>query len=159
MTQRDPAGTARRRRWLLLLAVVIIGAVIATIWTLRSTHHASPQNDCAAVEPLGPQWTAMQQSIAKLGNGPGDTPDLLKIAEQESAMSDRIRAAASSVSAPDLKDQLTKWADGAALSAKAQRDAATAATPAGGDADTMRAAQLTFDATAALRKTCPNLHL
>ncbi|ORB50530.1 hypothetical protein BST42_20250 [Mycolicibacterium rhodesiae] len=140
-----------------MLAVVIIGAVIATFWTLRSTHHT--QNDCAAIEPLGPQWSAMQQSIAKLGSGPGDTSDLLKIAEQESAMSDKIRAAASSVTAPDLEDQLSKWADGAALSAKAQRDAATAPAPAGGDADTMRAAQLTFDATAALGKSCPNLHL
>lgn len=153
--ERDSASTARRR-WVWSLAVVIAAVAFVAI---RSTHHAVPPDDCSVVEPLGPQWNAMQQSIAKLGNGPADTPDLVKIAEQESAMSDKIRAAASSVTAPDLREQLSKWADGTASSAKAQRDAVAAPATAGGDADTVRAAQLTYDATTVLRRACPDLHL
>ena len=103
----------------------------------------------------------MQRSVTQLGNGAGDTHDLLQIADQEAVMSDRIRAAAASVSAPALKEQLTTWADGTALSAKTQLNAVTGpATDTGagaGAADMVRAAQLTYNATSALAKSCPAL--
>lgn len=137
--------------------------VIAAVWILRSTHRNAPPNDCALVKQLGPQWTSMQHSVAQLGNGAGETQDLLKIADQESAMSDKIRATATSVSAAELKQQLTKWADGTALSASAQRDAARppaeSSSATNTDAAAIRSAQLTYDATAALRKACPALHI
>lgn len=105
----------------------------------------------------------MQRSVAELDNGAGETKDLIAIADKESAMSDKIRAAESSVLAQNLKDQLDKWAQGTALTAKGQRDAANQAAPQAptdsGDPESVQAAQLTFDATAALRKACPNLQL
>jgi hypothetical protein len=105
----------------------------------------------------------MQRSVAELEEriGRDERPD--RIADKESAMSDKIRAAESSVLAQNLRDQLDKWAQGTALTAKGQRGAANQAAPQGpsdiDDAESVQAAQLTFDATAALRNACPNLQL
>ena len=105
----------------------------------------------------------MQQSVVQLGKSANDKHDLIAIADVESAMGDKIRAAQSSVSAQNLKDQLGKWADGTALSAKAQRTEASpspAPAPADpADADTVRAPRLISDATTALRQACPQLKL
>jgi hypothetical protein len=156
--RQTSTGPRSHRLWA-LIAVVIIAAA-ATVWILRTSRHAAPKNDCSTIEDMGPQWNSMQQAVAQIQNGPGETKDLIAAADRESAMSDTLRAAASTVSAQDLKDQLAKWAQGTALAAAAQRDAANPSpAPDSGDADTVRAAQLTYDATAALRKSCPNLHL
>ncbi|BBY60687.1 hypothetical protein [Mycolicibacterium sarraceniae] len=78
-------------------------------------------------------------------------------------MGDKIRSAQSSVAAQDLEIQLGKWAEGAALSAKAQRaEANPAEIPAPANAaesDTVRAVRLITDATAALRQACSQLKL
>ncbi|MBB3751057.1 hypothetical protein FHT44_003552 [Mycolicibacterium sp. BK634] len=58
---------------------------------------------------------------------------------------------------------MDKWAQGTALTAEGQRDGAKQAAPQvptdSGNAESVKAAQLTFDATAALRDACPNLQL
>jgi hypothetical protein len=139
----------------LLTAVVAVIGICAVLWHRHSTQQSAPHNDCSVVESLRTQWSSMQRSVTQLGNGEGETRDLLHIADQEAAMSDRIKTAAASVSVPAIKEQLTKWADGAALSAKAQHGASTLSASDTGDADMMRAARLTYDATAALAKVCP----
>ena len=148
-------------------AVLVVGALATTACEATSNHtDASPsaaKSDCSLVEPLGPEWTAMQRSVVALGKSAVEKKDLIAIADLESAMGDKIRAAQSTAAAQDLKVQLGKWADGAALSAKAQRaEAKPAEAPAPADAadsDTVRAAQLISDATAALRQACPQLKL
>jgi hypothetical protein len=106
----------------------------------------------------------MVGSVTAQQNGPGERKDLIAIADSESAMGDKIRAAAVSVSNPALKEQLDIWAQGAALSAKSQRDAANQADqpwepnpPRGADADTYRGGMMIYAATGALRKMCPSM--
>lgn len=157
----------RRHRWLWVLVgvLVIIVGTTATIWAFHA-RTTDAHSDCAMVEQLGPEWTAMQNSVAALQNGSGETKDLIAIADQESAMSDKIGAVGSSVSAQALKDQLSRWAEGTALTAEDQRDAASQQSDQSSqspetdaDADTVRAATMTYNATAALRTACPNLKL
>jgi hypothetical protein len=144
------------------VVVIALGAG-GVVWATHSDRGNAPQNDCAAIEQLGHEWAAMQKSVTALENGPGETKDLIAIANQESAMSDTIRAAQTSVTAQELKNQLGQWADGTALGAKGQRDAATdtsqpGTVPAiGADADSMRAGTMIYNATTALRRACPNM--
>jgi cell division protein FtsL len=153
----------RGKRWLWALIgvlVIICGAI--TIWAVRHrTRTTTAQNDCTVVEQLGHEWITMTRSVVALENGPGEHADLIAIADNESAMSDKIRAAASSVSVPALKDQLNKWARGTALSAKTQRDSANrppqSNPPSDPDADAYRAAIITYEATNALLQACPNM--
>ncbi|WIM86659.1 hypothetical protein PT015_17420 [Candidatus Mycobacterium wuenschmannii] len=157
----DASSSTSRRRVTLLIGIVVLAAagIAATVWFNQGRHHsAGPQDDCGIVEQLGPKWTKMQESITTLQNGPGETKDLLAIADAESTMADDIRAAQGSVTGADLKTQLGGWADGTALTAKGQRAAANG-VPTGADNDSMRAATLTFNATSALKKACPNLQL
>jgi hypothetical protein len=150
--------------WVGIVALVIAAAA-ATVWTTRANQRAAPHDDCGVVEQLGPKWNKMEQSVAALESGAGETSDLLAVADAESAMANDIRAAQASVSAADIKTQLGSWAEGTALTAKVQRDAATppadAGPPAGpgADNDSMRATTLTYNATAALKKACPQLQL
>jgi hypothetical protein len=155
---------SRRKRllWSLTGVLIIVCGATATIWmggtTIRTT---SSRNDCTVVEQVGRQWIAMARSVTALENGPGEREDLIAIADSESAMSDKISAAAGSVSAPALKDQLNKWAQGAVLSARTQRDSANrppqSKPPPGADADFYHAAVMTHEATAALLQACPNI--
>lgn len=157
----------RRRRtlWVGLAAIVVAAAVVATVWMIQGNHSSAPQSDCGVVEHLGSQWNKMQQSVAALESGPGETNDLLKVATAESAMAEDIRSAQASVSAPDMKAQLGDWAQGMELTAKGQRDAASppqtsgSQSPDGVDNDSMRASTLTYTATTALKRACPNLQL
>jgi len=113
------------------------------------------------VEQLGHQWVTMTKSVTALENGPGEREDLVAIADSESAMSDKIRAAAGSVSDPALKGQLNRWAHGTALSAKAQRDSVNGISqpnpPSSADTDSYHAAVITHEATKALLQACPNM--
>src|SRR5579884_110749 len=108
----------KKRVWRALAAVVLLAcAVSAFIWMIpHNARNAASHNDCAAVEKLGEQWNAMTKSVTALESGPGERVDLLAIADSESAMSEKIRAAAGSVSNPALKAQLEKWAQGTAVS-------------------------------------------
>jgi hypothetical protein len=152
--------------WVGIVALVVAAAA-ATVWTTRVNRRAASHDDCGVVEQLGPKWNKMQQSVAALESGAGETSDLLAVADAESAMATDIRAAQVSVSAPDIKTQLDSWAEGTALTAKGQRAAATsppanspAPSPAPGvDNDSMRATTLVYNATTALKKACPHLQL
>lgn len=149
--------------WVGIAAVLVAAAITVTIWTTQVNHRAAPRNDCSVVEELGPKWDKMQQSVAALESGAGETKDLLAIADAESAMAKDIRAAQASVSAPDTKTQLVNWAEGTDLTAKNQRKAVNAPidSPSAprADGDRVRATTLVYSATAVLRKTCPNLQL
>ncbi len=149
--------------WVGIVALVIAAAA-AAVWTTQVNQRPASHDDCGVVEQLGPKWNKMQQSVAALESGPGETSDLLAVADAESAMANDIRAA--QVSAPDIKTQLDNWADGTALTAKGQRAAATPSanspspSPAPGvDNDSMRATTLVYNATTALKKACPHLQL
>jgi hypothetical protein len=151
--------------WVGIVALVVAAAA-ATVWTTRVNRRAASHDDCGVVEQLGPKWNKMQQSVAALESGAGETSDLLAVADAESAMATDIRAAQVSVSAPDIKTQLDNWAEGTALTAKGQRAAATpsansaSSSPAPGvDNDSMRATTLVYNATTALKKACPHLQL
>lgn len=162
-TDEFPVGGHQRRVLMLVgVAALVVAAAVATVWITRS-HTTAPQNDCGVVEQLGPKWNKMQQSVAALESGAGETSDLLAVADAESAMAKDIRAAQASVSAPDIKTQLDNWAEGTALTAKGQRAAATpppATSPASGvDSDSMRATTLVYNATTGLKKACPRLQL
>jgi hypothetical protein len=160
--------SGRRRRMLLWVGIVavVIAAAAAAVWTTRVNQRAASHDDCGVVEQLGPKWNKMQQSVAALESGAGETSDLLAVADTESAMANDIRAAQTSVSRPDLKTQLGNWAEGTSLTAKGQREAVTPPansgspppTP-GADNDSMRATTLVYNATAALKKACPQLQL
>ena len=167
----DREGTSnagrRYRLWALAGVMIVAGAMATTGCEASSNHNDAPPSaatsDCSVVEQLGPEWTAMQRSVVTLGKSAVEKKDLIAIADLEAAMGDKIRAAQSTVAAQDLKVQLGKWADGAALSAKAQRaEAGPSTDPApadADDADTARAARLIHDATTALRQACPQLKL
>ncbi len=103
----------------------------------------------------------MGKSVTALENGPGERADLLAIADSESAMSEKIRAAAGPVSNPALRTQLEKLAHGTALSASLQRGAATrppqSTPPTGEDRDFYHASVMTYEATSALLQACPRM--
>ncbi|WP_293003828.1 hypothetical protein [Mycobacterium sp.] len=149
--------------WVGMAAILVLAAIAATVWTTQVNHRADPRNDCSVVEELGSKWDKMQQSVAALERGAGETKDLLAIADAESAMAKDIRAAQASVSAPGTKTQLGNWAEGTDLTAKNQREAVTApvnsTSAPRADSDSVRATTLVYNATAVLRKTCPNLQL
>src|ERR1700683_1127256 len=143
----SPVSGRRRRMllWVGIVALVIAAAAAAAVWTTRVNQRGASHDDCGVVEQLGPKWNKMQQSVAALESGAGETSDLLAVADAESAMATDIRAAQVSVSAPALKTQLDNWAEGTALTAKGQRAAATpsansaSSSPAPGvDNDSMR---------------------
>ncbi|WP_292990641.1 hypothetical protein [Mycobacterium sp.] len=145
------------------ISVLVTVAIAATVWAVQVKHRAVPHSDCSVVEGLGPKWNKMQQSVAALESGPGETKDLVAVADAESAMAKDIRAAQASVSSPGTKTQLGNWAEGTDLTAKNQREAATApvnsTSAPRADSDSVRATTLVYNATAVLRKTCPNLQL
>lgn len=163
MADDAPSSTSRRRILLLIgMATLVTAAIALGVWATQSHNGgAGASNDCGVVGQLGSKWTKMQHSVAALENGAGETKDLLAIADAESSMADEIRAAQASVKGPDLKMQLGEWAEGTALTAKGQRAAALgpAGPPSGLDNDSVRAATLTYNATAALRRACPQLQL
>lgn len=152
--------------WVGVAAALAIAVIGATVWTVLINHRGGPRDDCSVVEGLGPKWDKMQQVEKDTERGPGETKDLLALASAESDMGDQIRAAQATVSNPALKTQLGDWAQGMAITAKGQRDAANpSANPVpgqptpGADSADVRAAMLIHDSTAALQKSCPQLQL
>jgi hypothetical protein len=168
MADGESPVSGRRHRILLWVGIValVIAAAAATVWATWVNQCAASHDDCGVVEQLGPKWNKMQQLVAALESGAGETKDLLAVADAESAVANDIRAAQVSVSTPDSKTQLGNWAEGTALTAKGQRAAATpsanspSSSPAPGvDNDSMRATTLVYNATTALKKACPHLQL
>jgi hypothetical protein len=144
--------------WLsgLVIAVVVLGTVGAIeVW--HGTRRNTARDDCTVVEQLAHQYIASKQSVTTLESGPGDTKDLIAIADSESAMSDKIRSGEARVSASEIKDELEQWAQGTALSAKLQRDAVDQSQQPSDDADFVRAGKIAYNATAALHVACPNM--
>lgn len=147
---------------MLTAGVLIVCGTTAAVWVLRhdTSSTASPE-DCAVVEALGREWIGLVNAInVGLANGPGERRDWLAVAEREAAMSDKLRAAADSTSTPEFQEQLTKWADGAELQAKLQRDSANrlpgAMVSPDTDADALQAAKLINEGSGALIKACPH---
>ncbi|WP_421841278.1 hypothetical protein [Mycobacterium sp.] len=117
-----------RKTWLWVstaLVLVVCGGA-AAIWIVKSNTHTATDavgsaDDCAIVAQLGREWMEMVPSINnELSTGPGEHSDIVAIADRESAMGDKLRAAADSVSTPAVKEQLNKWADGTGLGAQLQ---------------------------------------
>jgi hypothetical protein len=158
-------GRQRRKRfaWALIAAVVIVCGGAATVWLMPdNSRTAASENDCAVVEKLGREWITMAASVqAAVETGPGEHSDILAVADRESAMSDKLRAAANSVSAPAFKDNFNKWADGAALTAQLERDAISRPVqielPPDAQANMRNAAIMTDEASGALLQACPDV--
>lgn len=150
-----------RKRLVLIvscLAVVILCG-IAAFWTVRHENRPVVSHDCGVVGQLGQQWNAMVASINAQENGPGERSDLIAMADDRSAMSQKISDAAKHVSSSTLRDSLNKWAEGSTLSAKVQRDAAgdSPESTAHADEDSSHAAVEVYQATSALKQACPNM--
>jgi hypothetical protein len=153
-----------RKRWLWVSAALLLIAcgAGATVWVVHDTAGTgAPGNDCAVVEKLAGEWVTMTQQVkTALEAGPGEGSDLLTVADQESAMSAKLRAAANSVSAQAFKDQFNKWADGVAMTAQIQRESVNrplqVQLPSDLETNMRNAAVMTGQASGALLQACPN---
>lgn len=153
--------------WVSTALVLVVSGGAATVWIVKNNTHTAADavgspDDCAIVARLAREWMVMVPSITnEVLNGPGEHSDIVAIADRESAMGDKLRAAADSVSAPAVKEQLNKWADGIALSARLERESANRppGTPPPPDYhdNSLRAAVLPYEATGALMKMCPDM--
>jgi len=158
---KTSSAPQRRVLWILVVVSLLTTAVVSVLLLTRDTPSRSTSgDDCAVVEKVAREWVSLQQSVESLvETGPGERGDLQSAADQESGMSDKLRAAASSVSSAALKDQLTKWSQGVALTAQIQRGSVDRPLqvdpPADLQAQIQRAAAMTGEATDALLKACP----
>lgn len=157
-----PTPLCRTRRSLAIVALVC-GVAAGTVVLVVRTHHprATLDSDCATVQSVANDWVSLQRSVeAAVENGPGESGDLKSAADQEFAMSDKLRAAAHAVSAPTLEKQLTKWAEGVELTAQIQRGSVNRPVqielPADLKAQLQRSAAMTGQAVDALVKACPS---
>lgn len=151
----------RQKRVLWIVATVFLLAAAGSVLlvTRDNPSQSKSANDCAVVESVAHEWVSLQHSVeSSVESGAGQ--DLRSAADQEAAMSEKLRAAASSVSSPAVRDQLTKWSEGVTLTAQIQRgsvDRPLQANPPGDlQAQIQRAAVLTDQATGALVQSCPN---
>ncbi|MCV7067942.1 hypothetical protein H7H51_23630 [Mycolicibacterium farcinogenes] len=154
----------KRWLWVAIAAVVAVACVTtAGIWlSQRDASAGPPSGDCAVVEQLGHEWLAMTSSVNdEMATGPGGQPAWQSVADQEAAMAVKLRAAANTVSASSLKEQLNKWAQAAEMTAKLQRESANrapGADPSEADGQAFVASSvMTYEATAALHDECPNM--
>jgi len=148
-------------RWALTAVLLVIGGAAVAVLMMRSNVETSASgNDCDVVERLGREWITTVQSV-KASVEAGERSDLLAAADREQAMSEKLRAAANSVSTPGFKEQFNKWADGAALSAQIQRGSIDRShkeeLPADLQAQMHQAAVMTDEASGALLAACPNV--
>lgn len=152
-------GQRLRRRWLFaalaVVVVVVVGGMVQ--WAVGGDRSASGA-DCAVVEDVARQWNTTAATVRDtLLNGGGRPEDYRAVALQQQQMADRLRGAVDSVDAPDIKNDLRSWADGASEIAALQT--AAAEEPSGGprpsDADFERAARSMNDAAESLGQQCP----
>lgn len=149
----------KRMLWAASCLAVLILCAAAAFWAVHHEDRQAASNDCAVVEHLGQQWNAMVASINAQENGLSGQSDMTEIADARSAMSQKIGDSANRVSSAALRDSLQKWADGSALAAKVQQNSASDSpeTAARADEEFSRAAVEVYQATAALRQTCPKM--
>jgi hypothetical protein len=136
--------------------VLIGGAVV--IWASQDAQPAVSQEDCALVEDLGYQWESTQAAVRQAVE---QSSDYLTAAEREATMAETLRNAAELASSQEVSEQLEKWADGADLFARTQRDVAERepGTPPASNAesDFITASTEINDASIALGDLCPNM--
>lgn len=159
---RLPFGA--RRMWVLITAVALVAVgVAAVVWVVHDrTQGLAERKDCATVERLGSEWVTMSESFTAAQDAAvqtGDRGQLLTAADSETKMSDGLRAAADSVSTTESKEALIQWADGAALTARLQRDAVVHPSEQASDAEAQirEAISLIAQGTDTLIKNCPKL--
>jgi hypothetical protein len=131
--------------WVLLAAVLIVGAVVASVVVMRADDTATASEaDCQVVGELAREWKAMAQ-VDQTGG------------ERNEQFGGEVRAAADSVSTPALKEKLNTWADGFALLADVQRADASASSATPNDGAKVAEAGDTIYGTAhRLRDACPD---
>lgn len=102
--------TPARRRAALLVAIAVIGSVIAAaLWISPHRDGGTPSaSDCGVVADVAQDWRAVGEASNAAAMQPGAAED----PERWAALADKSRQAANSVSAPDLKSDLTSWAAG-----------------------------------------------
>lgn len=150
-----------RRRWLWVLtaAILVASGGAATVW---NTHDgATPlEKDCAAVEDLGRQSQELTTWM-NTGLDDGTLDDPGEIVERESTLGDKLRAAAGSVTTPEMKKPLATWADAMGLNAQLQREAnkmsAEGYPPREWVANVHKYNTMTDEALDALNQQCPGL--
>src|SRR5215218_7433155 len=145
--------------WLVAAVLVVVCGAAAALLIVRATHHDRPRDDCAVVADMMNQWNSMAAATKKaLETEPGERVDFLAIADSQAAMADKLRTSAQEVSSPTIKENLTKWAEGAAMVAQSQRDAAS--RPPQGPSGTfdptfVQGSQTAFLASNELQRSCP----
>ncbi len=146
----------QKRTWVLVLLVVAICSAAAIVWMVRQhdNQHLASSEDCAVVAQLAREWTAT--AAADNDSVASDAP--LPVGDRWMVMSDKARAAADSVSTPELKRDLNHWAQGFALFAQLDRDSST--QPPQGHPDELtnasEAGRLIYNTADRLRGACPN---
>lgn len=153
--------TSRYRAWTLrTTALVAVACVtLGLVWAFRH-HRASPAasaDDCAVVAQLARLWRADSENsmdaLARDDNNP------LAESDGTAALSEKVRAAAQSVSDPAITDDLNSWADGFALLAQIIRGDAQRSSPEdpSGESDRIHQAGDQIYLTAdKLRAACPD---
>lgn len=136
--------TRKRWLWVLIAAILIAGAVVASVLVMRADDAATTSvADCQVVGELAREWKAIAQEDQTGG-------------ERNEQFAGEVRAAADSVSTPALKEKLNTWADGFALLAHVQRADASASSAASDDGAKLAEAGDTIYGTAdGLRESCP----
>lgn len=158
---RTASSPRRRVLWIVAVVSLLVGAVVSVLLVTRNTpSRSTSDNDCAVVETAAREWVSLQQSVeSSVVTGSGERGDLQSAADQESAMGDKLRAAADKVSSPAIKGQLTKWSQGVAQTAQIQRGSEDRPLQVDPSADLQaqiqHAAAMTGEATDALLRACP----
>ncbi len=107
---RSPVRTAGHRRAAVLIAIATVGSIIvAALWISQHRNASTPSApDCGVVADVAQDWRAVGEASNAAAMQPGAAEDPGRWA----ALADKSRQAADSVSAPDLKSDLTSWAAG-----------------------------------------------
>jgi len=83
--------------------------IAAALWISRRGETGTPSaSDCGVVADVAQEWRAVGEASNAAAMQPGAVED----PEPWAALADKSRHAANSVSAPDLKSDLTSWAAG-----------------------------------------------
>lgn len=147
----------RRWLWIALAVVVVVAAGGLTQWAIAGSRSASSA-DCAVVEDVARQWNTNAAAVRDtLLNGGGRPEDYRAVAARHQQMADSLRDAVDSVDAPDIKNNLRRWADGASELAALQTAAAgeSDGRTRPSDADFERVARSMNDAADSLGEQCP----
>lgn len=124
--------------------------------------------DCVTVNRVGHQWALMTAAFDEITDRVADGDDMPgvsdeSLAEMQSAMSEKLRVAADSVTDSAIAQALTDWADSAELNAAIQRDpppdeGPEKPWPPQETLDQVQRASILYrDATTALDRRCPGL--